>query len=63
MNKFNVYYTIKKAGQKAITKYYLIDAKDKQTALILAKDKGFIWTSKGYSFELGKAELSQGFYI
>ncbi len=63
MKKFNVYYTIKKAGQKAITKYWLIDAQNKHIALMLAKDKGFVWTSKGYSFELGKAELSQGFYL
>ena len=63
MKKFNVYYTIKKAGQKAITKYYLIQASDKTTAIILAKDKGIIWRSKGYLFDITKTEESQGFYV
>lgn len=61
--KYNVYYTIQKKGERPITKYYLIDAKNKQQASNKAKQFGKKWEATGYLFTVTEAVESQGFYI
>jgi len=63
MKKYNVYYTITKAGQKPITKYYWLDATSEKAAILKANDKGKEWEQRGYAFSVKYAEISNWFAI
>lgn len=63
MKKYNVYYTILKAGGNPINKYYWIDATSPQDAVKRANERGKEWESKGYLFKVKQTEISNWFAI